>query len=112
MPEESTQYNFSREQLVKITMFFSRKLTTFGLLEEQVDLQGNCCLPNELSLISDESLLDKCELIISQAQKFLRDLSEYGIDEDSIRSYRYMINDFKILVTNNELLISAKSSSH
>jgi hypothetical protein len=109
MPEESSQYNFSREQLVKMTLLVSRKITAFALLEEQKELQGNCCLPNELLLTSDDDLLNKCELIIAQAQKFLRDLGEYGIDKEVIMSYQSLINEFKTHANNNEFLITTKS---
>ncbi len=109
MAEIPKKYNFSRELLVKMTIFFSRKITAFALLEEQIDLQGYCFLPSELLL--DDDLLKKCDLIIGQAQKFLRDLGEYDIDENLITSYRELIDEFKTLVNNNELMITAKTDT-
>jgi hypothetical protein len=111
MAEVSNQYNFSRELLVKMTIFFSRKITAFALLEEQIDLQGYCFLPNEVLLINDDDLLKKCDLIIGQAQKFLRDLGEYDIDENLITSYRKLMDEFKTLVNNNESMITVKSDT-
>ena len=106
MPDEFNHYKVIRELLVKTTIMFSRKMTAFAMLEEQSDLQGLYgLLPEELNLIEDCDLLKKCNSIFSHAKIFIKDLTEYGIDEGSLNSFNSLINQFKQITANKESFI-------
>jgi hypothetical protein len=93
------QYKIMRELLIKNTLLLSRKITAFALLEEQSDLQGMYSfVPDELFLIEDTDLLNKCDSFLNQIQLFMKDLGEYGIDENLINSYQALIDQFKLAI--------------
>jgi hypothetical protein len=111
MSDASSQYNMMRELLIKTTMFYSRKMTAFAMLEEQSDLQGLYCLhPDELLFIEDNDLLKKCDAILVHAKAFIKDLIEYGIDELSLTSYSTLIGQFKQIAINKESCISTNAN--
>jgi hypothetical protein len=88
-----------RELLIKNTLLLSRKITAFALLEEQSELQGMYSfVPDELSLLVDSDLLNKCDYFLNQIQSFMKDLGDYGIDENLINSYQALIEQFKLTI--------------
>jgi hypothetical protein len=112
MSEAFDQYLVMREMLIKTTIFFSRKMTAFAMLEEQSDLQGLCSIhPDELLVIEDNDLLKKCDAILVRAKAFIKDLVEYGIDEPSLSSYGNLVNQFKQISNTKEQFISASTNS-
>ena len=99
MTDENAEYHELREQLVKTALIFSRKITAFALLEELIDLQGMFCFSaDELVLANDQDLIKKCGIIANKAEEFLKDLSDYNIDEQAVSSFQQTIDRLSVIV--------------
>jgi hypothetical protein len=99
MAPENKDYNALREELIRTALTFSRKLTAFALLEELMDLQGMLCFScEELVLSSDSDLLTKCNIILSKADEYLKDMAEYKIDETATSAFQSLINRMETMI--------------
>lgn len=91
----SNHYSLIRNELAKIIILFSRKITAFALLEELTELQGIFCYSyEELFLASDDKLLDISKIILRKTQEYIGDIVEYGINDSSISGFQNTIDQF------------------
>ncbi len=93
------EYSLTRNEIIQFTLSLSRKVTAFALLEEMIETQGTFCYTcNELANEADSKLMDQCKGMLHFISTHLSDLSDYDVDNDTIRSYHRLIDRFKLVV--------------
>jgi hypothetical protein len=83
-------------KLIKLAVEASNNLTTFALLEEIVELQGQFCYSEtELHRYTNDILILKCQLLYKKLTEHLRDLADYGISDRKLMQMKQTIEDFQ-----------------
>lgn len=95
MLDDGVQSKSLRDELIKTAVTFSRKITSFALLEDITELQGMGFSSHELMLNSDLHLIKICELILNKSEDFKNDLIDYGIDDILLKEFHHQIDLFK-----------------
>lgn len=91
-----TSYMETKRNLIKLTLEACRALTTFSLLEQIVELQGNFCYTEaELLRYDDAAFQSKCELLLKKLLEHRNDLIDYGITEGKLSSLNAAIAAFE-----------------
>lgn len=103
MLDECVQNNSLRDLLIHTAASFSRKITSFALLEDITELQGLGFSPHELLVGNDDHLLKTCQLLLDKAEHFRADLLDYGLDELKIDGFRDQMDQFKMSVHHAEI---------
>ena len=103
MLDDCVQNKTMRDELIRIAESFSRKITSYALLEDIRELQGMGFSYHELVENDDQHLLRICQMVLSKTEDFLNDLIDYGIDEASLKEFRDKFDQFKTSVYNNEI---------
>jgi hypothetical protein len=103
MLDDCVQNKSLRDVLIQTAASFSRKITSFALLEDITELQGLGFSSHELLVGDDQRLLKTCQLLLTKSEDFKKDLMDYGIDGKTIDEFRDQIDQFKISVYNNEI---------
>lgn len=89
-------YVETKSRLIKLSVEASKNLTTFALLEEIVDLQGQFCYTEaELQRYNSYILVLKCQLLHKKLSEHTSDLMDYGINERKLSQLEQAIDDFK-----------------
>jgi hypothetical protein len=77
-----SNYNAVKENLIRVIISISRKITAYSLLEELTDIQGLFCFSyEELSQESDEKLIEKSRNLNQYVFHYKQELLDYGIDD-------------------------------
>jgi hypothetical protein len=85
-------------KLIKLAVEASKNITTFSLLEEMTDLQGQFCYSDsELLRYNNDILVLKCYLLQKKLAEHINDLADYGITERKLAQLEQTIEDFKII---------------
>lgn len=93
-------YVETKLKLIKLAVEASNNITTFALLEEIVELQGQFCYSEtELQRYTNDILILKCQLLYKKLTEHLRDLSDYGITERKLMQFQQTIDDFQTIST-------------
>ncbi len=96
-------YYSLREDIIKSSLLFCRKITTFAMLEELSDLQAMFCYSEqELSKVSDDKLIIISNLIINKLREFVCDMGEYDVDDTSIDKFFDLIDKFQDIIKNDK----------
>ena len=103
MLDDCVQNKSLRDVLIQAAASFSRKITSFALLEDITELQGLGFSSHELLVGNDQHLLKTCQLLLTKSEDFRKDLLDYGIDDLSINEFRDQIDQFKVSVYNTEI---------
>lgn len=83
-------------KLIKLAVEASKNITTFSLLEEMTELQGQFCYSdNELHRYNNDILVLKCYLLHKKLAEHITDLADYGITERKLVQMEQTIEDFK-----------------
>ena len=103
MLDDDVQNKSLRDELIKITATFSRKITSYALLEDITELQGMGFSPKELMVNTDQQLLKNCQLVFAKSEDFRNDLVDYGIDSLLLDKFRNQIDEFKTSLHTSEI---------
>jgi len=103
MLDDDVQNKSLRDELIKITATFSRKITSYALLEDITELQGMGFSPKELMVNTDQQLLKNCQLVFAKSEDFRNDLVDYGIDSLLLDKFRNQIDQFKTSLHTSEI---------
>ena len=103
MLDDCIQIKSLRDSLIQTTVFFSRNIISFALLEDITELQDMGFSSVELTNGADQSLIRAAELLLSRSESFKSDLVDYGIDNDYIARFRDQIDRFKNTVYSQEI---------
>jgi hypothetical protein len=103
MLDNCVQNKSLRDELIKTAVIFSRKITSFALLEDITELQCMGFSSQELMVNSDQHLIKTCEWVLSKSENFRNDLIDYGIDDILLKEFRNLIDQFKSSLYNNEI---------
>jgi len=103
MIDDCVQNKSLRDVLIKTSASFSRKITSFALLEDITELQGLGFSSHELLIGDDQHLLKNSQLLLGKSEDFRNDLLDYGIDDISIAEFRDQIDRFRASMYNNEI---------
>ncbi len=88
--------------MIKIAVEASNNLTTFALLEEIMDLQGQFCYSDaELLRYDNDILILKCQLLYKKLIEYASDLIDYGINDRKLMQLKQTIEDFQVLSAHN-----------
>ena len=88
-------YVETKLKLIKLAVEASNNLTTFALLEEIVELQGQFCYSEtELQRYSNDILILKCQLLYRKLTEHGRDLADYGITDRKLMQIKQTIEEF------------------
>jgi hypothetical protein len=117
MMEESLNqnynYNLLKEDLIKVALSVSRKVTAYALLEELMDVQGMFCYTyEELSREPDEKILIKCSNLLQFILKCKNELSDYGIDDQMNSHFRDLIDQFHYILESEKLYKETAQSTN
>jgi hypothetical protein len=97
-------YAWLRNELAKTTVVFSRKITSFALLEELTDIQGLFCYSfEELFLYTDGRLLVTSRLVLAKTKEYLVNIREYGISHTAISNFQNIIDQFSSLTNDKNI---------
>lgn len=97
-------------KLIKLAVEASKNITTFALLEEMIELQGQFCYSeNELHRYNNDILVLKCILLCKKLKEHLTDLADYGITERKLMQLEQIIEDFKIVASQHAALLQELS---
>lgn len=89
-------YVETKLKLIKMTVEASKNLTTFALLEEIIDLQGQFCYSEmELQRYNNDILALKCQLLYKKLTEYVSDLADYGITDRKLMQLKQHIEDFR-----------------
>jgi hypothetical protein len=89
-------YVETKLKLIKIAVEASNNLTTFALLEEIIDLQGQFCYSEmELQKYNHDILVLKCQLLYKKLLEHISDLVDYGITDRKLMQLKQYIEDFR-----------------
>jgi hypothetical protein len=95
----TSNYNLLKEDLLKVVLSVSRKVTAYSLLEELTDIQGMFCYTyEELSQATDEKILKKCQNLLQFILKYNKELFDYGIDVDLEENLRHLTDQFHLIL--------------
>jgi hypothetical protein len=98
---ESGAYSQIRDELINSTIYVSRKITTYSLLEELTDIQGVFCYTREELINSDdEKLLKKAKTLLDYCKLYKLDIEYSGIEHSSIVTLTNAIEHFYLLIEN------------
>lgn len=108
----SESYCFIRDETIQFTLFLSRKVTSYALLEELTEAQGFFCFSyDQLVNETDQKLLALCKNLLQFITLHETDLMDYGIDKTSISSYRDLIDRHQHIIE-NKLLCEEIDKNH
>jgi hypothetical protein len=94
-------YSVLRDEIITKALFFSRKITTFSMLEELNELHAMFCYSQqELNTTSDEKLIIISQLIINKMREFIYDMGEYGVNDDALSSFLNLLEQFQLSIDN------------
>ncbi len=97
--ENSNLYNSLREEIIKYSLLFCRKITTFAMLEELSDLHASFCYSEqELSKANDDKLIIISHHIINKLREFVDDMAEYDVNDDSLNNFFELIKRFQSVI--------------
>jgi hypothetical protein len=100
----SENYCFIRDETIQFTLFLSRKITSYALLEELIEAQGLFCFSyDQLVNETDQKLLVLCKNLLQFISLHEPDLVDYGIDKTSISSYRDLLDRHQHIIENKLL---------
>lgn len=106
-PNNNLYYNL-RDEIIKNSLSFSRKITAFAMLEELSDLHAMFCYTqHELSVAKDEKLIIISHHIINKLREFIDDMGEYGVDDESLTNYLDLTERFQSVI-HSQLQTSSK----
>lgn len=89
------QKTLLRNELARNIVRFSRKITSYALLEELTELQGLFCYTyDELIMTSDEKLIEISNQILQKSTEYLTGIAEYGLSNDIILKFKESIAEF------------------
>lgn len=106
-------YVETKLKLIKLAVEASKNLTTFALLEEIIDLQGQFCYSEaELLKYNNEILILKCQLLFKKLTEHTADLLDYGITDRKLMHFKETIENFGVIalqrVAEAEDMVTAK----
>lgn len=85
-----------KRKLIKMAVEASNNVTTFSLLEEIVELQGQFCYSEvELQRYNNDILILKCQLLYKKITEHTSDLIDYGITDRKLMLLKQTIEDFQ-----------------
>ena len=91
-------YVETKLKLIKLAVEASKNLTTFALLEEIIDLQGQFCFSEaELQKYNNEILVLKCQMLFKKLTEHTADLLDYGITDRKLMQLKQTIEDFGVI---------------
>lgn len=83
--DNSDAYVEARLNLIKFAVELSKRLTTFALLEEITELQGQFCYSEtELEKYDNNILINKCQLLYKKLGEHSSDLADYEITDSKL----------------------------
>jgi NTP pyrophosphatase (non-canonical NTP hydrolase) len=92
-------YNRLKNDLIKVALSVSRKVTAYSLLEELTDVLGLFCFTyDELSTAADEKIRKKCLKLLQFILSYKTELMDYGIDMDLENNFRDLLDQFSTIV--------------
>lgn len=98
-PQDS--YVETKLRLIKLAVEACKNLTTFSLLEEIVELQGQFCYSEaELQKYNNDILILKCQLLFKKLSEHTSDLVDYGITDKKLNQMKQTIDEFRIITQN------------
>jgi hypothetical protein len=93
-------YVETKLKLIKLAVEASKSITTFALLEEIVDLQGQFCFTEmELQRYNNDILILKCQLLYKKITEHTADLVDYNITDRKLMQLQQTIDDFQLIST-------------
>lgn len=102
-PSFDDSYVETKQKLIKLAVEASKNLTTFALLEEIIELQGQFCYSdNELQKYNHDMLTTKCQLLYKKLIEHTSDLVDYGITDRKLMQFRQAMEDFQTISTQNQ----------
>jgi hypothetical protein len=115
--EESIKYTCNskllKEDLIKVVLSISRKVTAYSLLEELTDIQGMFCYTyEELSQATDEKILKKCQNILQFILKYNKELIDYGIDANLEKNLRDLTDQFHLVLETKNIYTDTSVASN
>jgi hypothetical protein len=100
----SENYSEIKEELIKVALSVSRKVTAYALLEELTDVQGLFCYTEEeLTQDTDEKLLKNCKGILNFISNYRAELKEYGVDKVLENKLRDLTDQFLLIYENKKI---------
>lgn len=88
-PDNSEFIMEARLNLIKFAVELSKRLTTFLLLEELTELQGQFCYNDaELKKYDNNILILKCEQLYNILAEYSTDLADYEITESKLACFK------------------------
>lgn len=108
-------YVETKRKLIKLAVDASNNVTTFSLLEELVELQGQFCYSEaELQKYTNDILILKCQLLLKKIIEHTSDLIDYGITDTDLMLLKQTIEDFQVISTQHkasspDLLVNVSS---
>ena len=96
-------YVETKLKLIKLVVEASKNLTTFALLEEMIELQGQFCYSDvELQRYNYDILILKCQLLYKKLLEHTSDLIDYGITDRKLMQLKQTIEDFQVISTQHK----------
>jgi hypothetical protein len=106
-------YNLLKEDLIKVVLSISRKVTAYSLLEELTDIQGMFCYTyEELSQATDEKILKKCQNLLQFILKYNKELIDYGIDANLEKNLRDLTDQFHLVLETKNIYTETSVASN
>lgn len=91
-----SSYVEKKLNLIRLAVKHSKKLTTFALLEEIIELQGQFCYTEaELQKYSNDILILKCQLLCKKLTEHTSDLIDYEITDKELLQFNQTIEEFQ-----------------
>lgn len=110
--EISSLYYLQREEIVATALSFSRKITAFALLEELSELHAVFSYSlSELNTVNDDKLILISHLIVNKIAEFIDDMSEYGIDHESLDTFLILLDRFQKVRDKHLMLVAEERVS-
>lgn len=99
-----SSYAETKLKLIHLAVEASKNITTFALLEEIIELQGQFCYSEtELQKYNNDTLILKCQLLFRKITEHLSDLMEYGFTDRKLMQLNQTIEDFQAISTQQKL---------
>ena len=96
--DNSDSYVEAKLNLIKFAVELSKRLTTFALLEEITELQGQFCYSDaELEKYDPHVLILKCQLLYNILTEYSSDLADYEITESKLACFKRTIETFQFM---------------
>jgi hypothetical protein len=97
--DNSDTFVEARLNLIKFAVELSKRLTTFALLEEIIELQGQFCYSEaELQKYDNNILILKCQLLYKKLAEHSIDLADYEITESKLAYFKRTIESLEYIL--------------